>query len=174
MARRRTQVDRKAAKAEQRRDVRTSPAEHPLLALQRSAGNSAVTESLLARDGAKAPPKKEEPKSGTDYTVTIEGVGEFKALSFSYKGKNEVIVTKETDELSTALMKLMLNGTSLKVVITAAHMTLTLEGAMISGYNVSSGGEKPMETLTFNFTDEKIEYHSGDSDDDGRPSTGYP
>ena len=174
MARRRTQVDRKAAKAEQRRDVRASPAEHPLLALQRSAGNSAVTESLLARDGTKAPPKKEEPKSGTDYTVTIEGVGEFKALSFSHQGKNEVTVTKETDELSSALMKLMLDGKSVKVVITAPHMTLTLEGAIISGYNAGSGGEKPVETLTFNFTSQSVEYHGGGSDDGGGSSTGYP
>ncbi len=174
MARRRTQVDRKAAKAEQRHEVRASPGEHPLLALQRSAGNSAVTESLLARDGTKAPPKKEEePKSGTGFTVTIEGVGEFKGLSLSYQGKNEVVVTKETDELSATLMKLMLNGTSLpKVVITAAHMTLTLEGAMIANISMGTGGDKPMETLTFNFTSKSVEYSR--ADDAGGPSTGYP
>jgi hypothetical protein len=162
MARRRTQVDRKAAKAEQRRDVRATPAEHPLLALQRSAGNSAVTESLLARDEAKAPPKKEEPKTETGFTVTIEGVGEFKGLSLSYQGKNELVVTRETDELSATLMKLMLNGTSLRVVITSAHMTLTLEGAMIANLSMGSGGEKPMEMLTFNFTSKSVEYSHAD------------
>jgi hypothetical protein len=164
MARRRTQVDRKAAKAEQRRDVRASPGEHPLLALQRSAGNSAVTQSLLARDATKAPPKQEEPKSATGFTVTIEGVGEFKGLSLSYQGKNELVVTKETDELSTKLMQLMLNGTPLpKVVIATGHMTLTLDGAIIANINISSGGQGPIEMLTFAFTSKNVEYSPGDN-----------
>ena len=131
-----------------------------------------MTESLLAREGAKAPPKKEEPKSGKDYTVTIEGVGEFKALSFSFRGENEVVVMKETDELTTELMRLAREGKSLKVVITAPHMTLTLEGTIISGYNVGSGRDKPVETLTFNYTTQSIKYH-GD-DDAGGASTDYP
>jgi type VI secretion system secreted protein Hcp len=36
------------------------------------------------------------------------------------------------------------------------YLTLTLTNNMISGYSISSGGDRPMESLTLNFT--KIEY----------------
>ena len=31
------------------------------------------------------------------------------------------------------------------------YLTVKLEDAMISGYNVSDGGDKPMESITINF-----------------------
>jgi len=157
MARRRTQVDRKAAKAEQRREVRASPAEHPLLALQRSAGNSAVTESLLARDGTKTAPKEEPPKSGGSVKVTIDGIGTIDALSYTLptdKSGKEVTVTAEQSKLSPRIMEYVAEGKHVDtVVLELGYVRVKLKDVYITGVHMSGTGhgDTPMETYTFSF-----------------------
>jgi type VI secretion system secreted protein Hcp len=43
---------------------------------------------------------------------------------------------------------------------------------MLSGYSVSSGGDKPTESISLNFT--KIETKITPQKDDGTPGTAYP
>ncbi len=157
MARRRAQVDRKAAKAEQRRDVRAIPAEHPLLALQRSAGNSAVTESLLARDGTKTAPKEEPPKSGGSVKVTIDEIGTIDALSYTLptgKSGKDVTVTAEESKLSPKIMEYAAKGKPVNtVVLELGYARVTLSDVIIAGVAMagSGRGDAPQETYTFSF-----------------------
>ncbi len=164
MARRRTQVDRKAAKAEQRREVRASPGEHPLLALQRSAGNSAVTESLLARDRTKTAPKKEPPKSGSGAKVTIDEIGTIDALGFTLptdKQGKDVTVTAAQSELSPKIMEYAAEGKHVKtVVLDLGYMRVALSDVYIANvtFSGSGTGDTPIETYTFSFAEIDIQY----------------
>jgi type VI secretion system secreted protein Hcp len=78
---------------------------------------------------------------------------------------SEIVVTKATDASSTAVVNEALQGEGQKVIIDfcktdkgnlEVYMTYTLENTMISGYSISSGGDRPSESLSLNFT--KIEY----------------
>ena len=84
---------------------------------------------------------------------------------------SEISVTKVNDNASTGLMRLALWGKGKKVEI---HFTRTgddkkedeylkyeLENVLFSGYSVSSGGDRPTESLSLNFT--KITFHNLDS-----------
>ena len=48
------------------------------------------------------------------------------------------------------------------------YMTYELENVLVSGYSISSGGDRPMESLSLNFT--KIEYKI----DDQKEKSGAP
>jgi type VI secretion system secreted protein Hcp len=78
---------------------------------------------------------------------------------------SEITVTKQTDIASTKLLTEALEGEGKTVEIDftktdnktiEVYMKYTLTNCMISGYSVSSGGDRPSESLSFNFT--KIEY----------------
>jgi type VI secretion system secreted protein Hcp len=78
---------------------------------------------------------------------------------------SEIVVTKQMDKASFALLQEALKGTGIEATI---HFTLTdagklrtyaeykLTNCMISGYSVSSGGDRPTESLSINFT--KVEF----------------
>jgi type VI secretion system secreted protein Hcp len=78
---------------------------------------------------------------------------------------SEITVSKSMDKASYALLQEALKGTGMECTI---HFTVTDAGKMrtyaeyklanclISGYSMSSGGDRPTETLSINFT--KIEF----------------
>jgi type VI secretion system secreted protein Hcp len=77
---------------------------------------------------------------------------------------SEITVTKQADDSSAFLFQESLNGegTEVKIHITKTGKTkpeplveYTLTATMISGYSISSGGDKPSESLSLNLT--KIE-----------------
>jgi type VI secretion system secreted protein Hcp len=75
---------------------------------------------------------------------------------------SEIVVTKAFDDASTGLFRESLQGTGKTVVIDLCegteervYMKYTLTNTLISGYSVSSGGDRPMESISLNFT--KIE-----------------
>jgi type VI secretion system secreted protein Hcp len=74
---------------------------------------------------------------------------------------SEIVVTKEADKASTKLFELALYGEGLKVNIDLCktdkgkpepYMQYELEDVLISGFSVSSGGDRPSESLSLNFT----------------------
>jgi len=74
---------------------------------------------------------------------------------------SEITVTKATDVASTKLLDEAYEGEGQKVTIDFCktdkgnlekYLTIELEDCMISGYSVSSGGDRPSETLSLNFT----------------------
>jgi len=78
---------------------------------------------------------------------------------------SEITVSKPMDIASYALLNEALQGEGLACEIhfcktdkgvLEKYASYILEDCMVSGYSVSSGGDRPSETLSFNFT--KIEY----------------
>ncbi len=78
---------------------------------------------------------------------------------------SEIVVTKDMDKSSFSWLEASLWGEGVAVQIDfcktdkdklEVYCTYKLSDAMVSGYSVSSGGDKPTESLSFNFT--KIEY----------------
>ena len=92
---------------------------------------------------------------------------------------SEIVVTKPTDVASTKLFDESLEGEGTDVTIDfcktdkgklETYMTYTLTNTMISGFSMSSGGDRPQESLSFNFT--KIEFKNtamGAANDTGSP-----
>ncbi len=93
---------------------------------------------------------------------------------------SEITVSKVNDNSSTGLMRLAMWGKGKKVKIDLtrtgdnkqqiAYLSYELEDVLFSGYSVSSGGDRPSETLSLNFT--KITLNNLDSKDtneDGSP-----
>ena len=78
---------------------------------------------------------------------------------------SEVVITKMLDNSSTALFAESVTGTAGKkveihLVNTGdpgdTYVEYTLTDSLISGYSVSSGGDRPSESISINFT--KIEF----------------
>jgi len=78
---------------------------------------------------------------------------------------SEIVVTKNTDISSTKILNEGLQGTGQTVQIDftktsqgaqEVYLSLTLSDTLISGYSQSSGGDRPTESISLNFT--KIEY----------------
>lgn len=74
---------------------------------------------------------------------------------------SEIVVTKEQDKASVKILGESLLGSGEKVTIDftrtdkdklVTFLTFTLEEVMISGYSLSSGGERPAESISLNFT----------------------
>jgi len=92
---------------------------------------------------------------------------------------SEINVTKATDIASTKLLNEAYQGEGQKVVIDFCktdagtleiYMQYTLEDCLISNYSVSSGGDRPTESLSLNFT--KVEFKNiamKDKNDAGDP-----
>jgi type VI secretion system secreted protein Hcp len=77
---------------------------------------------------------------------------------------SEIVCTKPQDIATTLLLDEALEGEGQDVTIDfcktdkgklSVYLTYTLNNTMISGYSISSGGDRPQESLSFNFT--KIE-----------------
>lgn len=78
---------------------------------------------------------------------------------------SEIVVTKATDVSSTKLLNEAYQGEGQNVTIDfcktdkgklEVYLTLTLTNTMISGHSISSGGERPSESVSLNFT--KVEF----------------
>jgi type VI secretion system secreted protein Hcp len=80
----------------------------------------------------------------------------------------DIVVTKEQDSSSAELYQAALTGTAGPAII--AFLETTDEGwwrefmrvelgeTMVSGFTMSSGGDKPTESVSLNFTSKKITY----------------
>jgi type VI secretion system secreted protein Hcp len=94
---------------------------------------------------------------------------------------SEIVVTKLTDCSSTKLLGEAYHGEGVKVEIdfvktdknqVETYMKYTLDDCLISGYSLSSGGDRPSESLSINFT--KVEFKNismKDKNDTGDPDT---
>jgi len=94
---------------------------------------------------------------------------------------SEITVSKSTDIASTKLLTEALKGEGEKVEIAfcktdagnlETFMQYTLEDCLISGYSLSSGGDRPTESISINFT--KVEFKNiamKDKNDTGDPDT---
>jgi type VI secretion system secreted protein Hcp len=78
---------------------------------------------------------------------------------------SEITVTKAQDISTPKVLNEALQGEGKTVLIDftktekgklVVYMTYTLTNTMISGYSISSGGDRPSESLSLNFT--KVEY----------------
>lgn len=107
-------------------------------------------------------------------------VGSAKNREASEPSISEVTVTKQMDESSPTLFTEACTGKAMKVEIHLVttgdpgdtYMEYTLTDAMISGYSVSSGGDRPSESLSLNFTKLETKYTPYDSDHNpGNPVT---
>lgn len=98
---------------------------------------------------------------------------------------SEVVVTKVNDSASTNLMRASLGigpageGKTVKIDFCKTdvsqpepYLQLTLTNTLVSGWSASSGGDRPSESLSLNFT--KVEFKSvtmGGANDTGSPDT---
>jgi type VI secretion system secreted protein Hcp len=92
---------------------------------------------------------------------------------------SEIVVTKMTDAASTGLLREALWGEGKLVKIDFCktdkdkiepYLQLELENTMVSSFSVSSGGDRPMESLSLNFT--KIVFNNiglGKANETGQP-----
>lgn len=80
---------------------------------------------------------------------------------------SEVTLSKEMDNASPKLFNAALRGQAKEVVIEFTRtqkdkletfLTYTLHDTMVSGYSVSSGGDRPSESLSLNFTKIEMKY----------------
>jgi type VI secretion system secreted protein Hcp len=92
---------------------------------------------------------------------------------------SEIVVTKTMDSTSPSWLQESLTGSKagtavIDLVQTGAkklqtYLTVTLTNVLVSGYQVSSSGDRPTESVTLNFT--KIEFKYTPYDDSGAPGT---
>ena len=84
---------------------------------------------------------------------------------------SEVVVTKMMDSTSPLLAQEALIGKAVEATIELVetgsdkletYLTLKLTNTMISGYSLSSGGDRPSESLSLNFTKVEFTYQGYD------------
>ena len=94
---------------------------------------------------------------------------------------SEVTLTKLMDSTSPLLFQEACIGKACKAQVDLVetgsdqlntYLEITLTNAMISGYSVSSGGDRPSESISINFT--KIEYKYTPFDDQHKAGTPVP
>jgi type VI secretion system secreted protein Hcp len=93
---------------------------------------------------------------------------------------SEIVVTKALDKTSTALLRDILVGTDIPEIdiffvnvsksgqTGTAYAEYVLSDVLLSGYSASSGGDRPSESISLNFT--KIQYRSFTQNADGTTS----
>ncbi len=105
--------------------------------------------------------------------------GNTKDRESSAPSVSEIVITKNQDKATALLLDAALQGEGKNVTIDfcktdkgklEVYMTYTLTNTMVSGYSLSSGGDRPSESVSLNFT--KVEYKLITQNDDG--STGDP
>lgn len=94
---------------------------------------------------------------------------------------SEVTVTKEMDSSSPSLFTASVAGDAGKEVkihlVTTSdpgrtYVEYTLENSLLSGYSVSSGGDRPSESISINFTKIEFKFNPLESDNsEGDPIT---
>jgi type VI secretion system secreted protein Hcp len=99
----------------------------------------------------------------------------------SHPSISEITVSKMLDAGSTKLLTEALVGEGVPCQIDfcktekdklVVYLTLTLTNTMISGYSLSSGGDKPSESVSLNFT--KIEFKNFPMDSTGKVGAADP
>jgi type VI secretion system secreted protein Hcp len=105
-------------------------------------------------------------------------VGDAKSREASMPSISEITVTKQMDGASPNLLGLALSDTSGKKVLiefvkagktNEIYLHYELTNTLISGYSISSGGDRPSESLSLNFT--KIqEKYSGYDEENKNPN----
>ena len=131
-----------------------------VLALQRSAGNQAVS-ALLARSPEPAKPKDEKASGAR---ATLPGIGTISLLSVSFGGGGgggkagsvrEIVVSSKVGEHSPKLFKASLDGQPMEVEVVlpsgTSALRLTLKGALVTSYSTSGQDEHAIESWTLNF-----------------------
>lgn len=107
------------------------------------------------------------------------GVGGGSKREASAPSVSEITVSKTLDAFSPSALKEAIGGEGVQVKIDLtrtdgkgnhiAYQKYILEGVMISGYSLSSGGDRPSESLSLNFTKFDSEYIK--LDDKFKPTT---
>jgi type VI secretion system secreted protein Hcp len=95
---------------------------------------------------------------------------------------SEIVVTKSLDEASGNLIKESYSGAGKATAVISfvrtdggggvSYLEYTLSNVMLSGYSISSGGDKPSESISLNFT--KIETKIIPQNTDGTTGTAFP
>jgi type VI secretion system secreted protein Hcp len=95
---------------------------------------------------------------------------------------SEITLTKVLDEASGNLIKEAYSGAGAATALISftrtdkggavTYLQITLTDTMLSGYSISSGGDKPSESISLNFT--KIETKIIPQNADGTPGTAFP
>ncbi|MGE0745671.1 MAG: Hcp family type VI secretion system effector [Rhodospirillales bacterium] len=103
-------------------------------------------------------------------------VGNAKTRDVSHPSVSEVVLTKELDSSSVGLFQAAVGAMdAVKVKIdfvrtdknkAEVYLTYELENALVSGYSVSSGGDKPNESLSLNFTKITLNHQAGNVKND--------
>lgn len=97
---------------------------------------------------------------------------------------SEITVTKPTDVSTTGWLDNALQGNGVPCQIDfcttnagslEVYQTFTLENCLISGFTMSSGGDRPMENISISFTKIEYQFHQQLSDNTtgDTPRTGY-
>ncbi len=112
----------------------------------------------------------------------ISSSGGGKDRDVSNPSFSEVTITKSTDAASTSLFAQAAYGKALGLATLhfiqiggdklQVFLKYELTDAIISGYSVSSGGDRPSESLSLNFTKIAVQYDafSGDTVTAGKPA----
>jgi hypothetical protein len=155
-----------------------APPTERLLALQRSAGNRAVS-AMLARAPDTAVPADAKGTEGSGMRATLEGIGTIPLLSINIQpGRGmrdeqslprEITVTSRYGPHSARLHKAMLDGKAMDVEIVmqgrGATVRLSLKAAVVSGYHPPGGDEIESWTLDYSSITHSVE---GEESDRGR------
>ncbi|NKE46929.1 type VI secretion system tube protein Hcp [Roseomonas frigidaquae] len=96
------------------------------------------------------------------------GVGGGSKREATAPSVSEIVVTKTMDAISPLMLKEAIGGDAktVKIDLTQtdasgkhiAYQKYILTNTLISGYSLSSGGDRPSESLSFNFTKVDSEY----------------
>jgi type VI secretion system secreted protein Hcp len=122
----------------------------------------------------------ESVQFGTGRTITSP-VGSSSKREATAAGVSEITLTKLMDSTSPLLFQEALVGKAVKAKINLIetgtkqlfpYLQVTLTNAMISGYSVTSDGDRPKESITVNFT--QIEYKYTPQDDTSLTGTPVP
>jgi hypothetical protein len=127
---------------------------HPLLELQRTAGNRAVA-GMLARQPQAEP--AEAPAKGGGYTLELGDLGTIPVIALSWEQRrNEVVITSPTGDYLPRLMQAAAQGRPFPVVVLAAPgVRSTMREVIISSVQTGSG---EVVTFTLNFKEIEHEY----------------
>jgi type VI secretion system secreted protein Hcp len=106
-------------------------------------------------------------------------VGGSKDREASVPSVSEVMVTKDSDVATADLLKKALTGDAVTVKFDfcmtgtsqfTPYYQFELTNVLLSGYSLNSGGDRPMESLSLNFTKVQFsDYEISDKNDPGSP-----
>jgi type VI secretion system secreted protein Hcp len=95
---------------------------------------------------------------------------------------SEIVMSKSLDEATGNLIKEAFSGAGKATAVISfvrtdagggvTYLEYTLTNVMLSGYSISSGGDKPTESISLNFT--KVEIKITPQNADGTPGTAFP